>query len=101
MDDSLIPGKVILDAIGKLDDKFEEFRRDVTSWQQETGEKVVKLETIVHPALINNGQPSKISSIDTRVTNLERSKYWMAGVCSSTGALAGIIFELVRKNFGF
>lgn len=97
----LIPGQRIIDAIDKLDAKFEEFRRDVTSWQQEQGEKVARLEAQVKPAIIDNGQPSKLSSIDARVRTLERSYFKMIGASSVSGAVVALAIEVARKHWGF
>ena len=97
----LIPGQRIIDAIDKLDAKFEEFRRDVTSWQQEQGEKVARLEAQVKPAIIDNGQPSKLSSIDSRVRTLERSYFKLIGASSVSGALVALAIEVARKHWGF
>lgn len=99
--DGLIPGTVILDEIRAVRDELREFRSDVNAWQLSTAEKIAKLEAQVKPAIVGNGQPSKLATIDTRVTALERGKYWLAGASSASGAAVGIIFELVRKRLGF
>lgn len=55
------------------DTEWREFRESVAAWQQDTGERVVRLETVVKPALQGNGRPPQIVSIDTRVTRLEKA----------------------------
>jgi hypothetical protein len=97
----LIPGQRIIDAIDKLDAKFEEFRRDVTSWQQERGETVVKLETIVKPALVNNGQKSRLSQVEDRISVLEHAYFKVVGASSVSGAVVALLIEIARKHYHF
>jgi hypothetical protein len=53
--------------------EFREFRREITEWKQDTTERVVRLETVVKPALQGNGQPALIVSLESRVTGLEKA----------------------------
>jgi hypothetical protein len=96
-----IPATAILDEIRAVRSELQDFRRDVQSWQQDTGERVQALESVTKPAIVGNGQPSKMSILDARITILERGKYWLAGVCSCSGLVGGILFELVRKHWNF
>ena len=96
----LIPGQRIIDAIDKLDAKFEEFRRDMKEWQQETGERVQALESVTKPAIIGNGQPSKLATLENRIRVLENGYMKAIGASSVSGAVVALAFELVRKHFG-
>lgn len=71
---------VLLAEIRGLREELRELKDEVASWRQDQGERLVKVETVVKPALISNGQPSQISVLDGRVTALEKSWGKMAAV---------------------
>ena len=96
----LIPGQRIIDAIDRLDSKFEEFRRDMQEWKQATGERVQALESVTKPALVNNGQKSRLAQAEDRIRVLENSYMKAIGASSVSGAVVALAFELVRKHFG-
>ena len=64
---------VLLQEIRGLREELREFKDEVASWRQDVGERLVKVETVVKPALMTNGQPSQISVIDARLTSIEKS----------------------------
>jgi len=64
--------QMLLDEFRTFRDDFADFRKELGEWKQDKGERIVKLETVVKPALQSNGQPSQISTIDKRVTSLEQ-----------------------------
>lgn len=70
--------------------EFREFRHEMTEWRQATTERIVRLETVVKPALQGNGQPAQIVNLDTRVTRLERA--W--GKVVAVGAAVWTIITL-------
>ena len=98
--DGLIPGSLILDEIRAVRDEMREFRSDVNAWRQETGERIAKLEAQVKPAIIGNGQPSRLAQIDDRVTALERHHWRLAGAASAAGAIVALLVDVVRKKLG-
>ncbi len=53
--------------------EFRDFRSEIQEWRQDTTERVVRLETVVKPALQGNGQPAQIIMLDRRVTRLEKA----------------------------
>ena len=98
--DGLIPGNVILDEIRAVRDEVREFRKDVQEWRQETGERIATIESQIKPAILGNGQPSRLSQIDDRVTALERSYWKMVGMASASGALVALAIDVARKKLG-
>ena len=64
---------LLLQEIRGLREDLSEFKDEVASWRQDQGERIVKIETVVKPALMSNGQPSQMSALDARVTALEKS----------------------------
>lgn len=77
---------VLLQEIRGLRDELRELKDEVASWRQDVGERLVKVETVVKPALMSNGQPSQMSTLDTRITALEKS--WGKLVFIGTAAWA-------------
>lgn len=71
---------LILTEIRGLREELREFKEEVNDWRQDQGERLVKVETVVKPALMSNGQPSQISVLDGRVTALEKSWGKLAAV---------------------
>jgi hypothetical protein len=63
--------------------EFRDFRKAITDWQQETGERVAKLEAIVRPALQGNGQPAQIVNHETRINSLEKRWAQTVAVCAA------------------
>lgn len=62
---SITTASILLDEMRKL-------RDDIADWKAELGQRVAVLETVVKPALMNNGQPALIVQIEGRVSALEK-----------------------------
>lgn len=78
---------VLLQEIRGLREEMREFKDEVASGRQDQGERLVKVETVVKPALINNGTPALINQIEERVSALEK----LAGkVLAVAAALWGV-----------
>jgi hypothetical protein len=78
---------VLLQEIRGMREEMREFKDEVASWRQDNGERLVKVETVVKPALMTNGQPSQISLIDNRVSALEKSWTRVVAVGAAVWAL--------------
>lgn len=77
--------------------EFREFRAEMSEWRQETGERLAKLETQVKHGISGNGQPSRLSVVETRVDGLERWRWyvWGGGI-----AALGCIEFLLHAHIG-
>jgi hypothetical protein len=69
---------------------------------KEQAEKISALEATTYPALKNNGQPSLLSKLDTRVTELEKERWrlagWLSGVCLFASTILTVAFEYAKAR---
>lgn len=75
------------------DNEFRAFRDDVAAWRQDTGERLKSLETTAKDALIDNGQPSRLTVVEQKVSILERIMWIGSGVVLSAQVLFGVLLE--------
>lgn len=75
------------------DTEFREFKDDVSTWKQDCGERLKALETTVEDALIDNGQPSRMTAVERKVSALERITWIASGVLLSVQAVVGLLIE--------
>lgn len=75
------------------DNEFREFRDDVATWKQGTGERLTALETTVGDGLIDNGQPSRMTVVERKVSVLERITWIASGVVLTVQAVVGLLME--------
>jgi hypothetical protein len=75
--------------------ELREFRAAVTTWQQDTGERVSALETSVKSGITGNGQPSRLAVVENNqaaaqksLEQLHRFKYWILGAAATIAAIA-------------
>jgi hypothetical protein len=70
---------------------------------REQAERLSTLEATTYPALKNNGQPSLLSKLDTRITELERKHWrfvgWLSGVYLAVSLAAAFAIEYVKAKF--
>lgn len=70
---------------------------------KEQAEKISALESTTYPALKNNGQPSRLTQVETRVTELEKERWRLAGflssICLFASALLTVAFEYFKARF--
>lgn len=84
------------------DVEFREFASEILTWKQDIGERVSSIESKIKPALENNGQPSRLSVVENRVTALERERWRVAGAIGAMVVVSGMVWEFVKhKLFGF
>jgi hypothetical protein len=83
------------------DTEFREFREDIASWRQNSGERLAKLESEVKSGVSGNGQPSRLAIVEDRVDALQRDRWFGAGVVAaiSSGLTLGCGYAL-RMIFG-
>lgn len=63
--------KILLQEFRSFRDvEFREFRKDVSDWKSETGERLAKLEDAVKHGLTGNGEPSRVSVLEAKVEKL-------------------------------
>ena len=72
-------------------------RDDVSGWRRETAERLMRLETVVDPALV--WVPSRMSLLETRVLSLERSWWKLTGAGVVIWALITFGFEVLKTKF--
>ena len=77
------------------DTEFHDFRDDVSAWRQETGERVAVLESEVKSGLKGNGQPSRMTKAEDRITALERAWWKIVGACAAVWALLTVVLHFV------
>lgn len=98
--DGLIPGNVILDEIRAVRTELSDMRKDVQSWQQDTGERIATIESQIKPTIIGNGQPSRLAMVEEQVDELRRDRWRLTGAASAAGAILGLLLDQARKRFG-
>jgi hypothetical protein len=59
--------------------ELREFRATVTEWEQGMGEWVSSIETTIKPAILGHGQPSRLASAESRISELEKTQWKQAG----------------------
>jgi hypothetical protein len=98
--EGLIPGNVILDEIRAVREELRDFRETVTGWRQEMGERVATIETQIRPAILGNGQPSRLAVVESHVDDLRRERWRLAGIATGVSGLFMLVLELFRKKLG-
>jgi hypothetical protein len=86
--------QLLLDEFRTFRAEFNTFREELVEWKQDKGERLVKLETVVRPALQDNGQPCWRSSTDQRIASLEKA--WTKVV-----AIGGAIWAIITLALHF
>lgn len=97
--DDLLPN-MIIDEIRAVRDELRSFRETVTAWRQEMGERIATIETQIRPAILGNGQPSRLAVVESHVDELRRERWRLAGVATGVAGLFTILIELFRKKLG-
>jgi hypothetical protein len=81
------------------DTEFREFRDDVASWRQETGERNAALETQMKEVR-GNGQPGRLGIVEAEVKAVQRWRYKVigiaAGVSTVVSAAAWVLTKVMR-----
>jgi hypothetical protein len=77
------------------DTEWREFRDQVMIWQNDTAQRVAKLESEVKAGLIGNGTPSRLNVLEDKVSDLTKYKYWLLGVTAGVSAIVSIVAACV------
>jgi len=94
----------LVEEIRGLRVEIQEFRSDVASWRQDTGERIATIESQLRPAILGNGQPSRLAVVEKQVGELNQARYTQGGIVAALSALwAVIVFGLpyIRAKLGF
>ena len=75
------------------DAEWREFRVSVSSWQQETGERIAQLETQVKAGVTGNGQPSRLQVAERNIAQLNRFRYWLLGCAGIVSVVLHYILQ--------
>jgi hypothetical protein len=75
----LVSGQLLKEFRAFRDTEWREFRVSVSAWQQETGERITRLETQVKAGVTGNGQPSRLAVVEQRVRSLEWVRWYVGG----------------------
>jgi hypothetical protein len=92
--------ELILAAIEKLGDKQDKLADEVTTWRQEMGERVATIESQIKPAIVGNGQPSRLAVAEGHIADLQRERWKRSGIAAGAGGLFTIAIEVFRKKLG-
>jgi hypothetical protein len=76
-------------------EEFRAFRTDISEWKQETGERITAIETAIKPAILGNGQPSRMTVVESRCTALEQLRWRISGIGAAVGSAATVAVELL------
>lgn len=71
------------------DSEWREFRESVASWQQDTGERIVQLETEMRD-LYGNGRPGRVSKLESKTDGHSRIIWLAMGAWTVINAAVGI-----------
>lgn len=80
---------LILSELRDLRSAFNDNARD-------TGERLARLETSMH-TLIGNGQPGRITLLETAVDQLKQFRWWMIGAAAGVSAVVSAVAWILRK----
>lgn len=69
------------------DAEFRVFRDELTAWKQEVGERLASLEADVKSGIKGNGQPSRLTTVEERLTELQRVRWKAVGAFVAVWAL--------------
>ena len=110
--DSSTPSQIYIHGATKLESNstqllLAEILTEVRGCREdikEQAEKISALEATTYPALKNNGQPSRLSAVETRVTDLERGHWRLAGLLAGISLFASTLLtvsiEYVKTRLG-
>jgi len=87
----------LLNEIHALRDELREYQGEVSCWRVELSQRVSSIETTIKPAIMGNGQPSRLASVESRVGELERGNWRRAGAYTVLSALAVVGWELIKR----
>jgi hypothetical protein len=82
-------------------EEFRALRTDINAWKQETGERVTAIETAIMPAILSNGQPSRLAVVESRCTSLEQVRWRVPGIGAAVGSVATVGVELLIHLWPF
>jgi hypothetical protein len=84
--------EIVLGEVRALRDDVRELRDELSTNAEATSSRLTQLETWVKPALVNNGQPSRIAALEARVAALER--HWTKVVAVGSALWAALALAL-------
>ena len=76
-------------------EEFRSFRSDISDWRGETSERLTAIETAIKPAILGNGQPSRLTSVEARCTALEVVRWRGSGMMAVAAAIAAVVSTVV------
>src|SRR5579862_6571440 len=88
-------GQLILTEIQAIRSDLQEFRSEVHAWQQGAGERVAALESQVKTGVTGNGQPSRLTTVESKVANLEKAWWKLAGACSAVWTIVTVVLHFL------
>jgi hypothetical protein len=82
--------QIVLEEVRAVRGEVGKLREELSANAEENASRVTQLETWVKPALVNNGQPSRIAALESRVAALERHWTKVVAIGSALWALLAL-----------
>ena len=87
--------QIILSMLKVIREEQQEFRTEVATWQRDICERVATLEQQAHD-LCGNGQPGRVSALESAVSSLQRWRYWVLGAAAGVAGVVGVIVKVIN-----
>lgn len=71
-------------------DEIRSLRQDFNQFARETGERISTTEADLH-GLMGNGQPGRVSTLETAVSNLYAWRWQVIGAAAGSSAIISVI----------
>ena len=77
------------------DSEFREFRDENSAWREASGKAITRLETQVCSAITGSeDSPSRLSVVESKVSSLDRLRWWASGIAFAVGSVIGAAVKL-------
>ena len=82
--------ELILSEIRSLRERFDEFTLD-------TEKRIATLESQME-TIVGNGQPGRMTKVESDVKRLDRWKYWALGAGAGISGVVTVVWELFKTS---
>jgi hypothetical protein len=60
-------------------------------------ERLAGIEAILH-SIAGNGQPGRLTNLETKVSRLNEFRYWLLGAAAGIGIVAGVLEHIIFRH---